>query len=401
MILRKNKYRCTRLVKLSLILFLLMFWVEGYSQKLNNDAFQFQDNWVTGFNMGYSQFYGDASNNGYFQKFKGELGFSIGLSGRKMIYPSFGVGLNLQYEGLKSRKLINGIGAPVNFELTGSSFDINAHSYVDFNTLFWGFKENRVFSVYATLGLGFSFWNTTLYDYDTGFVYKSGLSYGGIKYKSSGLVVPLGVGVNLKVAPNWAINLEGNLRTVLNDYQDVWSDGFAYDQSLITTIGVSYYINYKFKSKKVNGCGCDKKPSQPLEPMSSYNYMQKTPNQFSSVRTKGPLLPPAKTTVKVKPVSKSVVDKTQSTHGVVYRVQILAKRTRLPDINLFKKKYGITDDVHENFQNGVYRYSIGFFRNYQDALRYSNVIRGKGVFDAFVVVYKDNIRISLTPDLKK
>jgi len=400
MILRKNKYRYARLVKLNLLLFLLVFWVGGYSQKLNNDIYLFQDNWVTSFNMGYSQFYGDASNNGYFQKFKGELGFSTGLSGRKMISPSFGVGLNIQYEGLKSTKLINGVGKPVNFELTGSNFDINANSYVDFNTLFWGFNENRIFSVYATLGLGFSFWNTTLYDYDTGFIYKSGLSYNGVKYKSSGLVVPLGVGVNLKVAPNWSVNLEGNLRTVLNDYQDVWKDGFAYDQSFITTIGVSYYLNYKFKSKKVNECGCDKKPSQPLEPKSSYNYMQKTPNRFSSGRTTGPVPVPAKAKATAKPVAKPVAD-AYSTKGIVYRVQILAKRTRLPDINLFKKKYGITDDVHENFQNGVYRYSIGFFKNYHDALRYSNVVRGKGVFDAFVVVYKDNVRISLTPELKK
>jgi len=399
MILRKNKYRRAQIVKLSLLLFSLIFWVKGYAQKLNNDVYLFQDNWVTSFNMGYSQFYGDASNKGYFQKFNGELGFTTGVSGRKMISPAFGVGMNLQYVGLKSTKLVNGVGEPVNFELTGGSFDFNTNGYVDLNNLFWGFKENRTFSMYATLGLGLAFWNTTLYDYDTGFVYKSGLSYGGVKYKSTGLIVPIGVGVNIKVAPNWSVNVEGNLRTVLNDYQDVWNDGFAYDQSFTTTVGVSYYINYKYKSK-VKACGCDQKPSKPLEPRSSYNYTQKTPERFSSIEHTGPVEPPAKPKAVAKPVTKSVSD-THSTKGVVYRVQILAKRTRLPDINLFKKKYGLSDDIHENFQSGVYRYSIGYFRNYHDALRYSNVIRGKGVFDAFVVVYRDNVRISLIPDLKK
>ena len=398
MILRKNKYRVIRLLKLSPLLFSLLFWVEGYSQKLNNDAYQFQDNWVTNLNMGYSQFYGDASNAGYFQKFKGQLGFTIGISGRKMFSPAFGAGLNLQYESLKSQKLMNGVGQPVNFALTGSNFDINSNVYVDFNTLFRGFKENRVFSVYATLGFGFSFWNTTLYDYDTGFVYKSGLSYGGVKYKSSGLVVPVGVGVNIKVAKNWSVNLEGNLRTVLNDYQDVWADGFAYDQTFITTVGVSYYLNYKFK-EKVDKCGCEKTPSQPLEPVSAYKYTQKTPDYSLHSNNYGPVQAPVKPVERKKPV-KTVTDG-HSTKGIVYRVQILAKRTRLPNINLFKRKYGITDDVHENFQNGVYRYSIGYFRNYRDALRYSNVIRGKGVFDAFVVVYKNNVRIALTPNMKK
>ena len=397
MILRKNKYRCTRVIKLSLLLFSLLFWVEGYSQKLNNDAFQFQDNWVTSFNIGYSQFYGDASNSSYFQKFKGQLGFSTGVSGRKMISPAFGVGLNLQYEGIKSTKTVNGLGQPVNFGLTGSNFDINTNTYIDFNNLFWGFEDNRIFSVYATLGLGFSFWNTTLNDYDTGFVYKSGLSYGGVKYKSSGLIVPIGVGVNLKVAKNWSINLEGNLRTVLNDYQDVWKDGFAFDQSFITSIGVSYYINYKFKQKVVDKCGCNKTPSQPLKPVSSYGYTKKTPKYTSSGSRK---YTPVAVPVKPKTATKPVVDN-HSTKGIVYRVQILAKRTRLPDINLFKHKYGITDDVHENYQNGVYRYSIGYFRNYHDALQYSNVIRNKGVFDAFVVVYKDNVRVALTPELKR
>jgi len=202
MILIKNKYRNVRLLKLSLLLFSLLLLAEGYSQELNNDSYQFKDNWVTSFNLGYSQFYGDASNKGYFQKFKGELGFTTGISARKMIFPAFGLGLNMQYEGLKSTKFVNGIGQPVNFELTGGNFDFNVNSYIDFSTLFFGVNENRFFSVYATLGLGVGFWKTTLYDYDTGFVYKSGLSYGGVKYKSSGLVVPVGVGVNIKVAKN-------------------------------------------------------------------------------------------------------------------------------------------------------------------------------------------------------
>jgi len=163
------------------------------------------------------------------------------------------------------------------------------------------------------------------------------------------------------------------------------------DQSFLTTIGISYYINYGFKTKK-KPCGCNKAFDKPLEPASSWSNTQETPEMPVQEKVKTPAV------IKPKPIS-SEIDK--STQGIVFRVQILAKRTKLTNMNLFKKKYGILDDVHENYQDGIYRYSIGYFRNYQDALNYSRVIQNKGVSSAFVVVYKDNIRIALTPELKK
>lgn len=378
---------------LKLALFVLSITVSfgGYSQQLNNNVYSFSDNLVTNFNLGYSQFYGDASNSGYFKKFNGQIGFATGISARKMFLPPVGVGLNIQYAGLKSTKLVNGVGQAVNIGLTGGLFDINLYGYLDFSSLFWGYQPERKFSVYSTIGLGVAFWNSTLSDYDSGYVFQSGQSYGGVTYKSAGLLVPLGVGMNIKLGTNWALNIEGNLTTVLNDDVDVWRDGFSMDQSFLTTVGISYYINYGFKSKK-NPCGCDKAFSKPLEPASSFSYSPKTPEM--------PVQKSIKPTAVIK--QKPMINHNdKSTQGVVYRVQILATRKKLPNLTLFKKKYGIVDDVHENYQDGIYRYSIGYFRNYQDALNYSRVIRNKGVFDAFVVVYKDNIRITLTPELKK
>ena len=159
----------------------------------------------------------------------------------------------------------------------------------------------------------------------------------------------------------------------------------------MTKFGISYYINYGFKTKKQPG-GCNTAFDKPLEPASSWSNTQEAPEMPVQEKVKTPAV------IKPKPIS-SEIDK--STQGIVFRVQILAKRTKLTNMNLFKKKYGILDDVHENYQDGIYRYSIGYFRNYQDALNYSRVIQNKGVSSAFVVVYKDNIRIALTPELKK
>ncbi len=381
------------------VLLVFLSFFQSKAQELRENGHSCKDNWVINANVGYSTYFGDASNKGYFQKFFKELSFTSGLSARKMFVPYFGVGANFQYSRLYSLKDKNGMGQPVNFEFIGNYFDFNVHGYIDFASLFWGYNEKRWFSVYSTLGIGVSFWNTTLYDYTSGVVRESGNVYNGRTFNSVGAVVPIGVGMNFKVAKNWAINVEGNLRTVLDDDVDVWNDGFPFDQPFLTTVGVSYYINYGFKSKKKSNCGC---------PKTTPNYDKYPPIPIYDFRIRREA--PADTCVKQKPVEpvkikpgvieiKDIEDK--STKGIVYRVQILAKRTKLADLSMFKKKYNITDDIHENYQDGVYRYSIGYFRSYKDALEYSREIKNKGVFDAFVVVYKDNVRIPLTPDLKK
>ncbi len=398
MSLSNNKYNLRLLFKPGLLILLLILWFSGNAQKINENVYHFKDNWIVRANAGFSQFYGDASNSGYFQKFKGQIALTAGFSGQKMFKPAWGMGLNFQYAGVKSEKLFNTIGQPVNFALSGNYFDLNVFSYLNFADLFWGYNPNRVFSVYATIGLGVGFWNTTLNDYDSGYVYQSGGSYNGINYKKAGIALPIGIGMNFKVSKSIAINVEGNLRTVLNDDMDVWRDGFPLDQHFLTTVGISYYINYGFAVKKKKNCGCKQQKEEPekkMVPISFYDYNEKTKSESVQPKRTKPVEPVQNKTKTTETVN------TKSTKGIVYRVQILAKRTPLTDLAMFKNKYAITDDIHVNHQDGVYRYSIGYFRNYQDALHYSRVIKNKGVFDAFVVVYKDNVRIPLTPDLKK
>jgi hypothetical protein len=389
-----KKYLLNKYFKPLVVLQLLLLfnYNVSYGQQLTKNNKSCKNNWVIDLNIGFAEFFGDAANDNYFKKFNGQLSFTGGLTARKMIVPFFGIGGNFQYAGLYSKKLYNAMGQPVNFELIGNYNDFNIHGYIDFGSLFWGYNEKRWFTVYTTLGIGVAFWNSSLYDHVAGTVKNSGNIYNGIKYNKVSAVVPIGVGLNFKVAKNWALNLEGNLRTVLSDDVDVWDDGFPFDQPFLTTLGVSYYINYGFGKKKKN-CGCKKKSYDHLDKIPIYDYR---PVNQSLVKKPEPAKPK---TVELDLLK--IEDNKKSTKGIVYRVQILAKRTKLNNISLFKEKYNITDDIHENYQNGIYRYSIGYFRNYQDALNYSNIIKQKGIFDAFVVVYKDNVRIPLTPELKK
>ena len=87
--------------------------------------------------------------------------------------------------------------------------------------------------------------------------------------------------------------------------------------------------------------------------------------------------------------------------GLVYRVQVLAKTQPLSSVAYLKNRLGISSEIFENFQDGVYRYSAGTFATYREALAYSQQLRQAGIHDAFVVVYQNNRRIKLTDDLKR
>jgi hypothetical protein len=73
------------------------------------------------------------------------------------------------------------------------------------------------------------------------------------------------------------------------------------------------------------------------------------------------------------------------TKGVVYKVQVGA---------FTKKTYSekIDGPFWEEDADGVKKYTIGYFRDYQDATRFKNYLRAIGVSDAWIVAYEDNQR---------
>ena len=73
----------------------------------------------------------------------------------------------------------------------------------------------------------------------------------------------------------------------------------------------------------------------------------------------------------------------------------------LPSTSSLQDRFSLSDDIIENYQDGIHRYSVGAFQTYKEALRYSYVLKGKGVYDAFVVAYKDNMRIHITAEMKE
>ncbi len=384
---------------ISLFLFFLAGTTFLQAQELNTSSgYAFKDNWAIQFQPGFSQFYGDASNHNYFQKFSGEIDFSAELSARKMFMPALGAGMFLSYAGLKSLKDQKADGTKVDFSLGGNYYDAGLFLYVNFNHLFAGYKPTRRFSVYGTIGAGWAFWDSWLTDGITGIILKSGTTIGGYTYKTSAFVVPIGLGVNWRISNRWAVNIGGTLRTVVNDDVDVWHDGFKYDQVLTTQIGITYHIrpgwgtgtSKKKKTKQKEIC-CNEDQYKEKAPIPIYDY--------DAVPLAAPTVvkPTAKPAHHPQPVE---LTKKKTASPLEYRVQILAV-TQPVSVKTLQNRYHLPFTPVENRENRLYRYTVGNFSQYSEALSWAQKIRNLGIRDAFVVAYRNGHRVPLVKGQKK
>jgi N-acetylmuramoyl-L-alanine amidase len=77
--------------------------------------------------------------------------------------------------------------------------------------------------------------------------------------------------------------------------------------------------------------------------------------------------------------------------GVIYRVQFYTSPSQIP----FKSpKFAGLDKIFEYKMDGIYKYTAGRFTSYSEALKYQGVVRTKNFKDAFVIVLKDNKRVT-------
>ena len=83
--------------------------------------------------------------------------------------------------------------------------------------------------------------------------------------------------------------------------------------------------------------------------------------------------------------------------GTLYTVQIMASQKPATNIKDIRLKYYIGKQIFVSQQNGVYRYSAGYFESYDDAVLYSKQLKENGLTDAFVAIYQNGNRIFSRP----
>ncbi len=86
-----------------------------------------------------------------------------------------------------------------------------------------------------------------------------------------------------------------------------------------------------------------------------------------------------------------------NTKGLVYKVQICADRKPLSDNKIKTDIYKGDKKIEERFADGFYKYSIGFFRTYEEARILRDNCNVKG---AFVVCFLDGKQIHITEGIK-
>ena len=76
--------------------------------------------------------------------------------------------------------------------------------------------------------------------------------------------------------------------------------------------------------------------------------------------------------------------------GLVFKVQVGAMKKINNDFKEGDKKYVVEEDA-----DGTLKYTLGYFRVYEDADNFKRVLRGMGLKEAKVEAYQDNKRIEL------
>ncbi|MCD4746354.1 MAG: SPOR domain-containing protein [Bacteroidales bacterium] len=90
----------------------------------------------------------------------------------------------------------------------------------------------------------------------------------------------------------------------------------------------------------------------------------------------------------------------KTTEGVLFRVQILAAKNNNIPVNDMKDKYNITEEIQIEKLDQWYQYTTGNFDTYEGAKSYRNKLIEQGINDAFIVAYRNGVRISLSNAIK-
>lgn len=210
--------------------------------------------WDISANMGSSLLWGDGASSGspFTRWISKESNLTYGLTLKRKVTKSFKLQVVFQ-KGALSGERSKWSGDQTHAVITTATdfYDYHIGLDVDFTSLF-GFKEDRLISVYAFGGAGMI--NYTANSFADGVLYNN--------VKSSTLIVPWGGGLRFRFNERWSAYFESNFRNAFVDDIDAYigSGTDVNDIYSITGIGVTY----KFGPQK------EKKPKveiSPVEPM--------------------------------------------------------------------------------------------------------------------------------------
>lgn len=348
--------------------------------------------WYLNVNTGTSTFLGDIKNKGLFPVIRNghsEWRMGEGLQVGWQISPVFGL------RGQFLHGQLSGIKRSVDQFFQADYLEFNVNATVSLINLFSGSKAERKWNVYLLGGIGLTNYNSTAYKLsDNSLVGRMGYGYGkGLGGRTLEGIITGGLGVSYQINDKWSLQFETANRAINSDAMDLWVNIHKYDVYNYTSLGVSFSFG-KSKSKKTP---ISKSTSIPLLD----THLKKPVKQQPT--TKVPTVPD--TTQKAKPVvqQKKEVQPVRTTLPVKpileYRVQIRACYGKPISTEYLSKKYNIPQmQIRMNIHNGYYIYTTGSYDTYMQAKTRKDLLKTQnGVYDAFVVAFKNGRRLDKLP----
>ncbi|GAB4131291.1 MAG: hypothetical protein OHK0045_24070 [Raineya sp.] len=87
----------------------------------------------------------------------------------------------------------------------------------------------------------------------------------------------------------------------------------------------------------------------------------------------------------------------KSDKGIVFRIQIGA----FEKIDLTTQANNKKTDLKAERKNNVKQYTVGYFRDYWQADKFKKCLQSQGITDAWIVAYKDGVRVDIKDILKE
>lgn len=351
-----------------------------------------QPKWQVGLSGGIAQYHGDISIKSWTSKFSGETKLAFGAFARHHFNGKAGLGIGFQRAGLFGAKPLKSDGVTAfDLQYKGNINQFYLHSYLNFSNFFFGEAERTV-NFYGTLGIGFIQWQGDLTKISDGTLVTNNSNAAAQNLKTNGASFPVSIGVSFNIAPSLNLFVEASMMNALTDEVDFFRDGYQYD--IITTAQVG--LSYQF------GCG-GKKVQKIRNPEQITRWEPETP--ISVIEYEIYNDPPVKKVIRdtipqLQLPAKEMQPAVQSFPPFEFRVQIYAKTTRAAIGDKIYRNVTFEYPIIENTYNGLYRYSTGSFKTYAEAESYARTMQSRGIYDAFVVAYSNNERISITSEMK-
>lgn len=205
--------------------------------------------WYVNANGGATQAFCDVQEkNNHISKLKSETGLGYGVRFGRYISPLFTAHLQFLKANFKGQKESHDL----KFKSNLMEYELGAT--INFSNLFFGKNPDRLFYFYGTTGFGMIFFRSEAESISTGNLFNDfGYTKDAERKKDnreSSFVIPLGIGVNYKLADEWHINMESVLRFSGTDKLDAVESGSHNDAYYYTSLGISYNFGKK-KSKEI------------------------------------------------------------------------------------------------------------------------------------------------------